>query len=157
MEKEAAAAVTADGVGGAKGAGGGGGGGSGGSGDGGDGANENARAALPWRSLERWACVLGKGDLLFVPAGCAHAVSNLSATAAISANFVTASNVRLAADELSVAGLHEPAASALASHLRARGGKRDEAAASAADKDEELAAAGVDVPWAAFKRVRSFN
>jgi len=81
------------------------------------------------------------GDLLFVPAGCPHAVANLSASAAVSMNFITASNQALAVDELSVAGLTDPAAAQLAAHL-GRCGRHPYAA-----RGEEA-----DVPWARFKR-----
>ena len=107
------------------------------------GANVNVDAASDaWQALERWSCVLERGDLLFVPAGCAHAVTNLTVTAAISANFVSASNAALAVDELSVAGLHTAAARALAAHLRQ----------SATDEGNDEGGGEVDVPWAAFKR-----
>ena len=45
------------------------------------------------RYLDRWEVTLGPGELLFVPAGAAHAVTNLSHTAAISANFVDSTNL----------------------------------------------------------------
>ena len=55
------------------------------------------------RYLDRWEVTLGPGELLFVPAGAAHAVTNLSHTAAISANFVDSTNLDLFREELSVA------------------------------------------------------
>ena len=47
------------------------------------------------RYLDRWEVTLGPGELLFVPAGAAHAVTNLSHTAAISANFVDSTNLEV--------------------------------------------------------------
>ena len=99
-----------------------------------------------WRALERWACVLEPNELLFVPAGCAHAVTNLTPTLAISANFVTPSNRMLAVDELLVAGLQAPPAKALAAHL--------ESTARENDRIPEGAGRDVDLPWASFKRRR---
>ena len=108
-------------------------------------------AAAAWRTLGRWACVLGAGELLFVPAGCAHAVTNLSATAAISANFVSlVSNLTHAADELSVAGLRSPAARALAEHLHAVAERRRVPRSGALERDAD----DEDLPWEAFKRPR---
>ena len=98
-----------------------------------------------WRRLERWACELTSGELLFVPAGCAHAVSNLTATAAISANFVSQSNRQLAIDELSVAGLQAPAAADLARHL---------AGSSAGGGSPSSNCLEQDVPWESFKQER---
>ena len=97
---------------------------------------KTSSSTADWRCLERWACELTSGELLFVPAGCAHAVSNLTATAAISANFVSQSNRQLAIDELSVAGLQAPPAADLAHHL---------AGLPSSNCLEQ------DVPWESFK------
>jgi len=106
-----------------------------------------ARDGLEWRALERWACVLEPNELLFVPAGCAHAVTNLTPTLAISANFVSPSNRQLAIDELSVAGLQMPTAAALAAFLASS------AEEDAASSNSKVGAEDRDLPWAAFKRM----
>ena len=142
-----------------------------------------ARGAQPrrearWRSLQRWSCVLQPGELLFVPAGCAHAVCNLEASCAISANFVSESNVRLAVDELSVTGLTNAAAAELASHLEREGAMEGARAARGASshaaeadsgeeadarswlgmarrrQDQEEGREDQDLTWAQFKNPR---
>ena len=45
-------------------------------------------------------CLLGPGELLYVPAGCPHRVENLENSLAISANFVDCSNFDLVKKEL---------------------------------------------------------
>lgn len=50
----------------------------------------------------RWEVDLEAGQVLFVPSGCAHSVTNLTDTAAISANFVDSSNVERCLSELQV-------------------------------------------------------
>ena len=103
-----------------------------------------------WRSLERWECELCAGELLFVPAGCPHQVSNLQPNAAISANFVDRTNLDLAVDELQVAGLSSQPAAALAKALRQLGhgleGLPEGEAGQVADP-------GQDLTWASFKRL----
>jgi histone arginine demethylase JMJD6 len=87
------------------------------------GEDRGSSAATPlsaWRCMKRWSCVLEPGDIIYVPAGCPHAVSNLTATAAISSNFVSEAHAQLAIDELRIAGLRAPAAAALAEHLDKR-------------------------------------
>ena len=49
-----------------------------------------------------WDFVLEAGEVLFVPAGCAHTVVNCCDSVAISANYIDASNLDLALDELIV-------------------------------------------------------
>ena len=51
-------------------------------------------------NLYKHVCFLGQ--VLFVPAGCPHRVSNLEQTLAISANFVDLSNIETVKRELSV-------------------------------------------------------
>ncbi len=153
------------------GSGSGGGGGGGGSGDD-DGAPAAADEPPLLRHLDRWEVTLQPGELLFVPAGAAHAVrappppppspssshsgacplrtapvllarrqvSNLSHTAAISANFVDATNLQLFTEELSVAALQNPEAARLLAQVQ------DPAFPAAMDL--QLA----DLPWAEFKR-----
>lgn len=58
-------------------------------------------------------CVLGAGDLLFVPFGCPHRVQNLTKSLAISANFVDESNRDAVKGELRVNGLLDPRAEEL--------------------------------------------
>ena len=67
-------------------------------------------------------------------------VSNLSHTAAISANFVDATNLQLFTEELSVAALQNPEAARLLAQVQ------DPAFPTAMDL--QLA----DLPWAEFKR-----
>lgn len=55
-------------------------------------------------------CVLGAGELLFVPFGCPHRVENLTKSLAISANFVDGSNLAAVKQELKVNGLLDPRA-----------------------------------------------
>ena len=90
-------------------------------------------------------CVLEPGDLLFVPAGCPHTVTNLEPTVALSANFVDTSNFDLVCRELEAEALMQP------------GGRASELLAQFRDPcfDREMvltASADVDVPYAAFKR-----
>lgn len=51
----------------------------------------------------RWEGDLEPGQVLFVPSGCAHCVTNLTNTLAISANYVDGSNVERAVSELEYA------------------------------------------------------
>ena len=83
-------------------------------------ATEQLHAALPalLRHAPRYELTLRPGEVLFVPAGAPHAVSNLSHTAAISANFVDGSNLELFTEELCVAALHNPQAAGLLAQLR---------------------------------------
>ena len=65
-----------------------------------------SEAPPPRRSLRRaprWEGVLKAGECLFVPAGCPHAVANLTKTSAISANVLLPDNLELARQELRVA------------------------------------------------------
>ena len=63
-------------------------------------------------------CVLGAGELLFVPHGCPHRVQNLEKSLAISANFVDASNLLAVRRELRVNGLLDSRAEELWSVLQ---------------------------------------
>mmetsp|Transcript_11218 Transcript_11218/g.17627 ORF Transcript_11218/g.17627 Transcript_11218/m.17627 type:complete len:306 (+) Transcript_11218:856-1773(+) len=49
-----------------------------------------------------WDFHLEAGEVLFVPAGCPHAVDNVTLTVAISANFVDSSNIQRSLEELGV-------------------------------------------------------
>lgn len=62
-------------------------------------------------------CVLGAGELLFVPSGSPHRVENLEKSLAISANFVNGSNIEAVKEELRVNGLLDPRAESLLSVL----------------------------------------
>ena len=113
---------------------------------GGDGGGPNAPPAAEQppnpllRHADRYQGVLRAGECLFVPAGCAHAVRNLSHTLAISANFVDASNLELVRDELAIAGLRNPEAATLLKHLSTPGFD--------STMDFEVG----DLPWREFKR-----
>ena len=92
------------------------------------------------RRAPRWEGVLKAGECLFVPAGCPHAVANLTKTAAISSNFVLPDNLELARQELRVAACACPEARRVAAQLD------DPGFDAAAD-------VGVgEVAWDAFKR-----
>ena len=92
------------------------------------------------RRAPRWEGVLKAGECLFVPAGCPHAVANLTKTSAISANFVLPDNLELARQELRVAACACPEARRVAAQLD------DPGFDAAAD-------VGVgEVAWDAFKR-----
>ena len=66
---------------------------------------------------DRYEALLQPGECLFVPAGSPHLVRNETHTAALSANFVDASNLELATAELRVAALTNPRAAALLTQL----------------------------------------
>eukprot|EP00047_Mylnosiga_fluctuans_P006817 m.249306 g.249306 ORF g.249306 m.249306 type:complete len:494 (+) comp16067_c0_seq1:94-1575(+) len=66
-------------------------------------------------------CVLQAGELLFVPAGSAHIVSNLTDTVAVSGNFVDSSNFALVKEELARAATRDPHARALLAQLASPG------------------------------------
>jgi len=89
---------------------------------------------------DRYDFVLNPGDCLFVPAGCAHAVRNLSDTVALSSNFVDGSNLKQVCDELAVASLRNPQAAALLQHL------------SSSEFDSTMDFSLGDLPWNLFKR-----
>jgi uncharacterized protein YjlB len=61
---------------------------------------------------------LNAGDVLFVPAGCAHRVETLAPSIAVSGNFVDASNLDNVCAELRAAGLRDPGAAHLADLLQ---------------------------------------
>ena len=61
--------------------------------DDGDGSRELLRRWPLYSLATPQTCVLEAGDLLFVPAGCPHAVENLSDTLAVSCNYVDATNL----------------------------------------------------------------
>ena len=82
-------------------------------------AEEEADDAAPplLRHLDRYEVTLRAGEILFVPAGVPHAVTNLSHTAAISANFVLEDNLELCREECAVAAAHDPEAARLLAQL----------------------------------------
>ena len=63
-------------------------------------------------------CVLAPGELLFVPYGSPHRVENLESSLAISANFVSNSNLEAVLEELEVNGLLDPRAEELRCSLQ---------------------------------------
>ncbi|GFR87860.1 lysine-specific demethylase 8 [Elysia marginata] len=58
-------------------------------------------------------CILQPGELLFVPAGSPHYVENLTASLAISSNYVDATNYHKVCEELRISGLMDPRAKQL--------------------------------------------
>ena len=64
-------------------------------------------------------CELRPGELLFVPHGCPHRVENLTASVAVSGNFIDGSNINAALQELELAGLRDPEAARLHAALSA--------------------------------------
>jgi hypothetical protein len=83
--------------------------------DAGSTAHSTSTSLLPL--APRYECVLRPSEILFVPAGCPHAVKNLTHTSAISANFVDVSNLDQVRDELRIAGLRNPDAARLYRHM----------------------------------------
>jgi hypothetical protein len=103
--------------------------------------HERSAAACPYDFL------LQAGEVLFVPHGCPHRVTNESCSIAISANFCDGSNISAAVEELDVAALKGGAAEArVARELRAVMNSRNRAEQPWGAEDEEL-----DLPWAQFK------
>ena len=75
--------------------------------------------AFPYLKLAQpYMCDLNAGDVLFVPAGCAHRVETLAPSIAVSGNFVDASNLESACVELHAAGLRDPGSAQLADVLK---------------------------------------
>ncbi|RUS72799.1 hypothetical protein EGW08_019436 [Elysia chlorotica] len=62
-------------------------------------------------------CVIKAGDLLFVPFGSPHFVENLTASVAVSSNYVDATNYHQVCEELRVNGLLDPRAKHLLDQL----------------------------------------
>jgi len=67
--------------------------------------------------LDRYDFELREGEVLFVPCGAPHVVSNLEDTVAISANYVSASNRNASIAELRVASMCSNEAGCLAALL----------------------------------------
>ncbi|XP_041363536.1 bifunctional arginine demethylase and lysyl-hydroxylase JMJD6-like isoform X2 [Gigantopelta aegis] len=63
-------------------------------------------------------CILQPGDLLFVPAGCPHHITNLETSVAISANFVDSSNFDCVVEELRINALIDPRAADLVKQMQ---------------------------------------
>jgi hypothetical protein len=99
--------------------------------------HERSAAACPYHFL------LHAGEVLFVPHGCPHRVTNISSSIAISANFCDGSNIRAAVEELDIAALAGGEAQRrVARALRA---VMESAGPPQSDGDE------LDLPWAQFK------
>jgi hypothetical protein len=104
--------------------------------------HERSAAACPYHFL------LHAGEVLFVPHGCAHRVTNESSSIAISANFCDGSNIGAAVEELDIAALTGGEAQVrVARELRAVMQSGD---STQGDAHEEL-----DVPWSQFKGGKS--
>jgi histone arginine demethylase JMJD6 len=88
-------------------------------------------------------CVLEAGEVLFVPAGCAHHVVNITDSLAISANFVDDSNLALVRDELRIDALQSERARELLDQLR-----------GVESRHPIRPEAQQDLPFAEFKRAR---
>jgi hypothetical protein len=100
--------------------------------------HERSAAACPYDFL------LQAGEVLFVPHGCPHRVTNDSASIAISANFCDRSNISAAVQELDIAALvGGEAQTRVAKELR---GVMSSAAQVHGGCDEER-----DLPWEQFK------
>lgn len=84
-------------------------------------------------------CVLAPGELLFVPAGCPHRVTNLEPSLAISANFVDLSNVDGVIAELKVNSILDERAGQLVRIMEGEEFCRD------MDEDQEM------LDWSEFK------
>ena len=100
--------------------------------------HERSAAACPYDS------VLQAGEVLFVPHGCPHRVSNLSASIAISANFCDGSNIGAAVEELDIAAL-------VGGEAQARVARELRAVISAAAGQHGAVHEGQDAPRAEFK------
>jgi hypothetical protein len=101
--------------------------------------HERSAAACPYDFL------LQAGDVLFVPRGCPHRVTNVSTSIAISANFCDRGNIGAAVEELDIAALVGGEAHArVARELRAVMVSAAEFQ-NAFDEDQDLS-------WAQFKR-----
>ena len=74
-------------------------------------------------AFQPFEVVLEAGDVLFVPRGCPHRVDNLSASVAVSGNFVNASNAAEAVEHIKKAALMDPAARDLLPQLQALRGQ----------------------------------
>ncbi|KDO32543.1 hypothetical protein SPRG_03018 [Saprolegnia parasitica CBS 223.65] len=71
----------------------------------------------PFWYARREECILEAGDLLFVPTGTPHYVRNLTATLALSANYIDCSNAEEAIDALSRHASTDPRAGDVARHV----------------------------------------
>ncbi|EQC41973.1 hypothetical protein SDRG_00822 [Saprolegnia diclina VS20] len=71
----------------------------------------------PFWYARREECVLEAGDLLFVPTGTPHYVRNLTATLALSANYIDRSNAEVAVDALTRQASTDPRAGDVARHV----------------------------------------
>jgi hypothetical protein len=70
-------------------------------------AVEQEKGHLMW-AAGGWDFMLEAGEVLFVPAGCAHSVGNVTDTVAISANYVDDSNLSMAVRELEFTSAEDP-------------------------------------------------
>lgn len=105
-------------------------------------ASDSLQLTSPWEGVVR------AGDVIFIPANCAHFVLNLTDTIAVSANYVDESNVDLALDELGPAALQDPRARRLVQELKA---------AAVAPTDNTLRAADSDPRATKRPRVESVD
>ena len=95
--------------------------------------------------LDRYDFELGEGDVVFVPCGSPHIVSNLEDTVAISANYVSRSNLNASLAELRVASMCSSEAGSLAVSLTTL----------AHDAHSAHTSEAADLCWAQFKAQRT--
>ena len=100
--------------------------------------HERSAAACPYDFL------LQAGEVLFVPHGCPHRVSNRSSSIAISANFCDGSNIGAAVKELDIAAL-------VGGEAQARVAKELRAVMCSAEQPLGSVEEGRDLPWEQFK------
>ena len=105
---------------------------------------ENAPQAA---EAKRWEVDLQAGQVLFVPSGCAHSVTNLTDTVAISANFVDSSNIKRCLSELEIASSEDARSLEVLRGLKRVVAARGEGAQGREDDGR------VFIPWADFKRI----
>jgi hypothetical protein len=106
---------------------------------------ERAENAPQAAGARRWEVDLEAGQVLFVPSGCAHSVTNLTDTAAISANFVDTSNIKRCLSELQVASSEDVRSLEVLRGLKRVVAARGEGAQGREDDGR------VFIPWAEFK------
>ena len=100
--------------------------------------HERSAAACPYDFL------LHAGEVLFVPHGCPHRVTNQSSSIAISANFCDESNIGAAVEELDIAAL-------VGGEAQARVARELRVVMSSAAQGQGAFVEQQDLPWMQFK------
>jgi len=95
------------------------------------------------RPLSPAVCELGPGDVLFVPSGMPHAVTNVGDCLSLSANYIDSTNLPRACAEIELAALTDERALELLVQLRSRG--------CSASSTPPMFDIGEHVPFAHFK------